>query len=266
MINPVPISQNQFKQIRKLKNRKYRTLERLYLCEGHRLLTAAISSGKIISDIVVTEKYLKHTNFKSITDFLKSSATSIQLCNEKQMLSLSDEVTPPGILFLVKNDLKDANDLGQCNDNKLIFLENVSDPGNLGTVIRSALWFNIRTILLSPDCVDPTNPKVVRASAGAIFSADIYTDVEPGFVFSKLTVKGYECTASTLADAISVNDWIPANKCILFIGSEASGLSDEIIKHCRNKVTIPGNEEMESLNLAIAAGILLYKLTEKETI
>lgn len=228
-------------------------------------MTAAISSGKIITDIVVTEKYRKHANFKSITGFLQSSATATHLCNEKQMQNLSDEITPPGILFLVKNDLRDPNDLEQCKDNKLIFLENVSDPGNLGAVIRSAVWFNIRTILLSPGCVDPTNPKVVRASAGAIFSAEIYTDVEPGLVFSKLTVKGYECTASTLADAISVNDWIPANKCILFIGSEASGLSDEIIRQCRNKVTIPGNEEMESLNLAIAAGIFLYKLTEKET-
>jgi RNA methyltransferase, TrmH family len=260
MLNPALLSQAKLKQIRKLKSRKYRVLEKLYLCEGYRLFTAAFNSGAEIIDIVVSDNFLNHDNYRQMTKALEKSSLSIYRCSEKQMREISDDVTPPGLLFLVKYDFKNESHLEQCIENKVIYLENISDPGNLGAIIRTALWFDMNSLILSPNCVDPTNPKVVRASAGAIFYADIYLNIESELVFSKFKSRNFNFAASTASGNISIADWHPPKKCMLFLGSEANGLSAEIIDKCDNQIKIPGNNKIESLNLAVAGGIFISQL------
>ncbi len=111
MINPVPISLNKIKQIRKLKSRKFRTLQKTFFCEGHRLLTAALASKQEIIEMVVTENYLKNDNFDQINASFGDKNISTAVCSEKEMSDLSDEVTPPGIIFLVKHNLRTGSDL-----------------------------------------------------------------------------------------------------------------------------------------------------------
>jgi TrmH family RNA methyltransferase len=262
MLNPAPLSQAKLKQIRKLKSRKHRILEKLYLCEGYRLFTAAAASGREITDIIVSDNFLNHDNYRRLTKVLDNSNLSIYRCNDKQMQEISEDVTPPGLLFLVKHDFKNENHLDQFSENKIIFLENISDPGNLGTIIRTALWFDIRSLILSPNCVDPTNPTVLRASAGASFYADLYLNIESDVAFSKFKSRNFNFAASSASGNISIYDWHPPKKCMLFLGSEANGLSAKTIDKCDYKIKIPGNEKIESLNLAVAGGIFISKLAD----
>jgi len=262
MLNPSPLSQAKLKQIRKLKSRKHRVLENLYLCEGYRLFTAALNSDAEITDIVISDNFLNHDSYRRVSKALNNTNLSIYQCSDKQMLEISEDVTPPGLLFLVKHHFKNDNHLDQCIENRIIYLENISDPGNLGTIIRTALWFDIRSLILSPNCVDPTNPKVVRASAGAIYYSDLYLNIKSDLVFSKFNSRNFQFAASSASGNISITNWHPPKKCMMFLGSEANGLSAEIIDKCDYQIKIPGNDKIESLNLAVAGGIFMSKLVE----
>jgi tRNA G18 (ribose-2'-O)-methylase SpoU len=105
---------------------------------------------------------------------------------------------------------------------------------------------------------------VVRASAGAIFFADLYINIDPDLIFSNFKSKKFNFVASSASGNISITDWHPQEKCILFLGSEASGLSSKLINKCDKQIKIPGNNKIESLNLAVAGGIFISKLAETQ--
>ncbi len=265
MINPVAISQNKLKQIRKLKQRKYRAIEKCYFCEGSRLLSAALASDMVITDIVITKDFQRHQDLSDLVKNPDRFTGSVYQCSEKQMTDLSEEVTPPGLLFLVRSELKDHRALTNLHEKRVVYLENISDPGNLGTIIRSALWFDVNQIILSPGCVDPLNPKVIRASAGAIFFVDIFQNVDKDKLFMIFDPEEYAFVASTPAGNLTLDDCDPGSRWILFLGSEANGLSKEVLGKCDIKVRIPGNNRADSLNVASSAGIFLYHLAHTQT-
>jgi TrmH family RNA methyltransferase len=262
---PAPISQNKYKSIRKLKHRKHRIAENVLLCEGHRLLHSAVDAGIEISDILITEHYL-HTSGRDtlIIEKLENSS-SLHLCTEKQMQEISEEVTPAGILFVARKKFKSINEIPNCRAQWIIYLQNISDPGNLGTIIRSAMWFNLPVIMLSPDSVEPGNPKVVRASAGSIFTADIYKDIPADLMHREFTNRGYNCLATGASGTQSVYNWLPEQKGVLCLGSEAHGLTPDLLHLSTACIFIPGNNQVESLNLGVAAGIIFSKLSENSS-
>ena len=260
MTDPAPLSHTKLKHFRKLKNRKHRALNRLFFAEGFRQFTAALSSEIEIETVLVSDHFVKNKNYKQILRESADSGFPVYHCTEAQMRELSDDVSPPGIMIITPYHDKNRNHLDTCSENKILYLENISDPGNLGTIIRTAVWFNIKTIFLSPKCVDPTNPKAVRATAGAIFYANLFSDIPPDMMFTFFKQRRYQFAASSASGNVSVSDWQPGDKCILFLGSEAHGLSQEVMNKCDKKIKIPGNTEIESLNLAVAAGIFCNKL------
>ena len=164
-----------------------------------------------------------------------------------------------GIAFQPKNDMELLK-----KSKRVVLLENISDAGNLGTIIRSASAFNIDSIVLYGDTVDIYNPKCVRSTVGNLWKTNIVT---------KKTVKELDkyfsdfervATLPKTQNSIWLKDWNPAEKVLVMFGSEADGLSDELISYATKNLTIEMNKEVESLNLSISTGIIMYKIRTDE--
>jgi TrmH family RNA methyltransferase len=138
-------------------------------------------------------------------------------------------------------------------------LENLQDPGNLGTIIRTAAATDCHTILLSPGCVDPYNPKVVRATMGAILAVDIFTDTDLPVKISELTAAGYQVLGTDLSASASLFESQLDIKTAWLIGNESQGLSKSLRTLCTTVLKIPMTDKAESLNAAVAASLCLYE-------
>ena len=261
MFSPKLLSTNKQKQIRKLKQKKFRNQSNSFIAEGFRLFDAAISSPNLITqEIIITEEFQKSKQGLKVKEEAKKHNITIFIADDQQMRSISNEVTPPGIVFIVNKEISKISLPAKIEEKIIIYLDRISDPGNLGTIMRSASWFGVNTIFLSPECVDPWNHKSVRASAGALFTLNLYTETD--FTFIKtFKQNGYQFIATVVSDGIPLNEWDITSRSIIFLGQEASGLSKEILKHADVHISIPGDGHVESLNLSVAAGILLYEAT-----
>ena len=145
------------------------------------------------------------------------------------------------------------------NDNigkKVVILDNVQDPGNVGTIIRTAIAFGINDIFLSFDSVDIYNEKLIRSSQGAIFKANV-KNVNIMTLITKLKKDGYKIYGTTLNNAIGLQSFVNTNQIALVFGNEGQGISKAILDHCDERIFIE-IKGFESLNVAIAAGICLY--------
>jgi len=235
-------------EIKKLKQKKYRNEFGHFLVEGEHLileLEKAANSNPLLknSELYFTERYQDwQTSFKKT------------LVSEKQMRQFSDTDTPQGIIAVVPiiKNTATANDLSE----RVIYLNEIQDPGNLGTIFRTLAWFGGFRCLLSPDSVDPFNPKVVRASMGAIFTVPFELDVP----LATLTTRFSKLIALDI-EGESINSTGYKNGDCYIFGNEARGLPREQLSSLTVKsFTIPGNAGVESLNLAAAVNICAYEL------
>jgi TrmH family RNA methyltransferase len=263
MNTPPLLSENKQKLLYKAHQKKYRDQLDLYFGEGYRLLTAAFddSTTKIL-EIILGDRVL-HSDQGSL--ILRSAADRkipVYYSREHQMRRLSAEVTPPGIFFTVAKKSRSSNDLLKCQEQVIVYLDQISDAGNLGTILRSMVWFGIKSLVLSPGSVDVYNPKSVRASAGAIFASNVYTNLPFDQVVTLLKPQHYRIIAAVPGRGQSILELKPEDKILLVFGSEATGLSEPVIKLVDQMVTIPQKGNVESLNLAVSAGIIFYQLTQ----
>jgi len=263
MFSPTHLSSNKLKQIRKLKQKKFRNQSNYFLCEGIRLYDAATETGElVIKELILSEYFNSTERGIQIRETAQKRGIDVHLIDENGMKAISEDLTPPGIVFIVEKKHINQQSLLTCEDKIILYLDRISEPGNLGTILRSACWFGVKTIVLSPDSVDPWNAKSVRASAGAIFAANIYTDVKFNLLREKFKQKKYQIIATVVSDGILLNKWEICSNNIICLGQEASGLSKEIIKNADLHINIPGDGSIESLNLSVATGIVLYEATK----
>ena len=245
---------------KKLHQKKYRTQLGYYLVEGEHLVLelqkAAKQNGQNFKNtqLYVTEEYQEWANALD-ADF------KIFTISKKHMAQLSDTKTPQGIIACVPlpdltADLKQAQTVKTSNE-KYIYLHEAQDPGNLGTILRTLAWFGGFTLLLSPNSVDPFNPKVVRSSMGAIFHVPMELDVELTDLqnrfekFAYLDMQGEKINSPQFAEF----------DCYLF-GNEARGVPrDALAAFNATAFTIPGSGAIESLNLASAVNMSAYQLS-----
>ncbi|MFZ2978574.1 MAG: RNA methyltransferase, partial [Candidatus Magasanikiibacteriota bacterium] len=164
--------------------------------------------------------------------------------------------TFPGVLAIVEQSEVELNDL----TGNIICLDGVKDPGNLGTIIRTADWFGIKNIILAEDCVDPYNPKVVRSTMGSIFRVNIFESEGIVRDLSYLQEDGYKLNGLVM-NGVNLDKLKPGNKEIYVLGSESHGIRPEVEKILDKKYTISGSGSAESLNVAVACGILLSRIS-----
>lgn len=254
------------KAIQKLKQKKYRKIENAFICEGFRLFDAALRAAPtLIKEIVLSQSLLESGQGKYVIDICQKRKIPVYTAAIRTIQILSDEVTPAGLIFSVEKNVLTRQELSTAQQNIILYFDRITDPGNLGTLIRSAAWFGVPLLVLSPGCVDPFNPKAVRASAGAIFETAICTEIEFEWLHKHFKKNQYQFVATAASQGVATKKWQVAQKSLIFFGQEASGLNEKILQAADIHLTIPGAGKTESLNLSTAASIIMYEYFSRQT-
>ena len=227
------------KYIKKLNDKKYRDEFNEFIIEGEHLVQEAYKCG-LLKEIVLLEGFSIDINvsYIEVTDSI--------------MKYISNLDTPCNILGICKK----KND--KLTGNRLLLLDDIQDPGNMGTIIRSCVAFNMDTIVLNKGCVDIYNPKVLRATQGMIFNVNIIT--EDLYEFIK-NIKGeYKILGTDVNNGKSLKDIEKVEKFAIIMGNEGKGVKSNLLDLCDEYIHINMNENCESLNVAVATSIILYEL------
>ena len=229
----------------KLKERKYRKKTNTFIVEGLHSVLEAYKTGSIIE--LILEK----------DEVLPFDLPCVYVTNEI-INKISSLETPSNIMALCKIN-NDNVELG----NRILLLDNVQDPGNLGTIIRSAVAFNVDSIVLSPDCVDVYNPKVLRSTQGMIFHIpiivrDLFETID---TIKKEEIPVYGTRVEFGEDVSSLKEKDKV-KYALVMGNEGNGVKRELLEKCDKNLFIDMSEKVESLNVSVAASILMYELNK----
>ena len=229
----------------KLKDRKYRKKTNTFIVEGRHLVLEAYKAGKIIE--LILEK----------DEVLPLDLPIVYVTNEI-ISRISEMETPSTVMALCKMDCEE-----EIKGEKILMLDGIQDPGNLGTIIRSSLAFNVDTIVLSPECVDLYNPKVIRSTQGMLFGINIIRkELEP--IIKELKEKEipvYGTRVEYGEDVVNLKDK-DRKKYALIMGNEGQGVRGEILDMCDKYLYIDMNDQVESLNVAVATSILLYEFNK----
>lgn len=235
------IDNKMIKDIKKLTQKKYRDSQGLFLVEGEHLVLEAYKSGYLKNIILLenTEFSLEKDNIY-VTDRVMNYLTELD-SHQKVM----------GICYKIKE---------QEMGNRILALDGVQDPGNLGTIIRSAVAFNCDTLILSKNTVDIYNSKVIRASQGLIFNLNIIIkDIKD--LVNNLKDQDYDIIGTKVDDGIDIRNIKVPEKFALIMGNEGQGVSDEVLDLCTSYAHIKMNNDCESLNVGVATSIMLYELS-----
>lgn len=223
---------------KKLRDSKFIKEENKFIVEGEHLVEEAYKSGNLL-EVITSEQNTKYN--------VKTTLVS-KRCLEKISLLKST----PSIMGVVK-----LNFGKEIKGEKIVLLDNVGDPGNVGTIIRSALAFNVSTVVLSPGSVSVFNDKLIRSTEGTIFNMNIVT-LDLKDAINLIKSKGIKIYYADMFGNINLDE-ANINSYALVLGSEGKGISDYIKEICDDSINIPMNNKCESLNVAVTGGIIMYK-------
>jgi len=234
------VSKNQIKFITSLQQKKYRLANQMFIAEGVKVIQELLQSNFVLEHLYETSSI-----FENIANYQKS------LISEQDMKRISALSSPSACLAIFKIPKDNAIE----NSGLIIALDDIRDPGNLGTIIRLSDWFGVKQILCSPETVDVYNPKVIQATMGSIARVKVsYLDLKSFFANTSLPVFGAFMDGATIYKEKLATDGI------LIFGNEANGISSELEKFIENRIAIPrfGDiQQTESLNVATATAIFL---------
>ena len=255
------LSAARIKQLKSLHQKKHRRQENQFLLEGNRLIDQALSADAQLLEVWMTQKNLNSTFGKNILQKFKEKKIPFCLAPEKIIRQISDSLNDQGIIALAPIPDYEKYD---GPPKRAIYLDGISDPGNMGTILRTAAWFGIKSIFRSPECVDPFNSKVVRSALGAHFYFSHFEATSEEKVLGDYTKAGMEIFGSDMKGSpIRSLNLQAAKGWILILGNEAHGLGELAQTFITSTISIPGIEGMESLNVSVAGGILLHTLTSQ---
>ncbi|MDU7547514.1 RNA methyltransferase [Clostridium perfringens] len=241
---------NLFKEIKKLKEKKHRIKSNKYLIEGLRFVEEAIKSKVSIDSIIFTESF-KEKNpdlFLKINENIKL----IQM-NEALLKQLCSTENPQGIVGVINMQNKELK-----SGELVVLVDKVQDPGNMGTIIRTAHAAGAAGIVMTKGTVDIYNDKTLRSTMGSIFYIPIVEDDSLDFIKS-LKKEGYKLVVSSLQGKNNFFEENLQGKVMIAVGNEGNGVSDEVYDIADIKVKIPMPGEAESLNVAVATSIMIYE-------
>jgi TrmH family RNA methyltransferase len=236
----------------------------LFLCEGARLCCDAAQSGVEIVAFYATESGCQR--YASYCSQIEAKAQSSALISDHVAPLLSDTKNPQGVYCVCKMPQQEESVSAWALAGSYLVLEEMQDPTNLGTVLRTAEALGISGVLLTGDCCDPFGPKVVRGSMGAVFRMKLYRCDNLPQTLAELKEQGFATMAAVVdSDAVPVTKVSFAAPSVMVIGNEGNGLRQETIAACSHRVTIPMLGRAESLNASSAVSILLWEMMrEKE--
>ena len=242
------ITKNTIKTIASLKQQKFRKELGLFVAEGHKTVDELLSSDFETVGLYATEAFLSdHPAF--------AGAEPVSTVQMEQMSGLD---TPPGILAVAK--IPTQGEI-KTSSRFVLALDGIANPGNMGTLIRTAEWFGIGDIVCSPDCVEIWNPKVVQATMGSLFRVKVWeAELQPYLLQARSEGKA---VYGALLEGENLFGMREKPEGIIVIGSESHGIRAEVLPCITHPITIPraGGSQTESLNAAVAGGIIMAELT-----
>lgn len=248
------------KEIKSLHRKKDRWIKKSFFVEGIRAVEESILSNAKISYIVYSDMLFHIKGGEELFNKINTSIHKVIYISDELFYEVSDTEKPQGILAVVEYDLKTIDDIISEKDNFLILLDRVQDPGNMGTIIRTADAFGSNGIIVTEGCVDIFNPKTIRSTMGSIFHIPLLYYKSANEAIRDLKDKGITVITTSL-DAKEYCFNVDFKKDFaLIIGNEASGVSNEVIDDSDLLIKIPMPGDAESLNAAIASSVIMYEV------
>lgn len=241
------ITKLQVKYIQSLGQKKIRDEEGVFIAEGPKIINEMLAQGTTVQQLFATDEWLQQQ-----PETIQTKATLVTAAELERLSYLS---TPNQVLGVFKKPNWPVTDYAAGLN---LVLDGIQDPGNLGTIIRIADWFGIQHIYCSEDCADAFAPKVVQSTMGGI----IRVQVAYGAVAGLLAVYPQLPVFAAALNGQSLLGMQPVKQGFLVIGNESKGIREEIMQLCTHKITIPGKGGAESLNAAVATGIIVSHLLE----
>ena len=253
------------KETCELKIKKYRMAADAFIIEGARSTEEVLNSGWDILRAFV-DLSVESDRVQKIADELEAIGVMVFEVKAEVMHRLSDTDTPQGILAVVRKKACELNDFNQRNAGLLLVLDEVRDPGNLGTIIRTADAAGIAGIILLEGCTDIFAPKAVRSAMGSLFHLPIRNEQNKKEFISWCRENNWSLWSSSLEGGQSIYSEELAKRTAIIIGNEAEGVSAELLSASEKRVYIPMPGKAESLNAAIAAGIILFECVRRKLV
>ena len=248
------------KNIRKLKEKKYRDANNEYLIEGIKLIKEAVEEKAKIKLIVVCEESIEDGDIdqKLLYEIAKYDCIYV---NKKVFSILTDVQNPQGILAVIekKNNEENIN----YKEDIIVVLDGIQDPGNLGTILRTIDSVGLSQVIVSKETADSYNLKVVRSTMGAIFRVNVIESEDLLQTLKNLKKHKYKIMATSLETNNSIYD-VEYNKKVIVIGNEANGVSKNVLEYADEKIKIPMLGKTESLNASVATSIILYEYVRRK--
>lgn len=252
------------KKLRQLEQKKYRELYKQYVVEGWRSIHDILPEG-VLNSIFIAESEINKTQTANLLEKVKNIPI---YCLKNELASkLSFTENAQGVWGIADKPQNSIDDflasfkVDNISKELYLLLDNIQDPGNLGTIIRTALAAGVKALFLSKDCVDEFNPKVVRSTMSALCKLPVYSGLTDKHISELLKIiPSYALTINTL---IKYNEVQYNSPTMLILGNEGNGIRPWIIEEAMQEITIPMYGNIESLNISIAAAIAMYKVAEQ---
>ncbi len=257
------LSKEKLKELLRLTTKKGRKKQGKFFIEGLRLCEEAAESLWSIQSVLFTISFERKTKGRELLKKMQKLNADLIPVKSQILAKLSDTVTAQGIICVAKAKRVPVKDLWRKNIKVIVALDGISDPGNVGTLIRTADAFGTDAVLLSDNTVELYNPKVVRSSMGSIFHLMIFEETDLKETILKLKKQKFKIFGTHVKEGKSLDKINPLGKICLLIGNEAEGLNRKLIKLADEIIHIPTYGKAESFNVAVAGGILLYEVTKK---
>ena len=260
------------KRIRKLQRPKERKKQNLLLLEGNNLLVSALTNNFPLVTVFCTPKWRER--HQHLIQDLEKKASEIQLVSPEVLVSIATTVNPDGVVAIAQRSFSAQNsasvplNLGGSTERVELGLavETLQDPGNLGTIIRTAVATDVDRLWLSQDSVDPDHPKVLRASVGEWFRLPMAVTPSLKDIVKEQKQQGVRVIATVPQSDFTYWQLDLTRPSLLLIGNEGAGLSSELMELADQQVSIPLVNEVESLNAAIATALILYEAQRQNQI
>ena len=244
------------KHIKKLKEKKYREEYGEFLVEGIKMIEEAILENAKIKSIIICDDCKTAGNIPNDLMYEIAKLNCIYVA-EKVFNSITEVINPQGIMAIIEKPSNKENEIDFKQENFLI-LDNIQDPGNMGTILRTADSLNLNQIIVSKGSADIYNPKVVRSTMGAIFRIKVIEVENLSKVIKEMKKHKINVYATDLKTDKSIYD-VDYKKSAIVIGNEANGVSSAVLDEATEKIKIPMIGKTESLNAAVATSIILYE-------
>ena len=248
------------KNVKKLKDKKYRDLENVYIVEGIKMVKEAILENASIRQIIICDDCEKSDLISKEMMYEIAKYDCIYVTN-KIFKYITEVQTPQGVMAIIEKNNKDKEI--NYNEDIIVVLDDIQDPGNLGTILRTVDSIGLSQILVSKGTADAYNPKVVRSTMGAIYRVKVIECDNLKETLKEIKKNKFKILVTSLDDSKSVYD-IKYYKKVIIIGNEANGVEEEIVKLADEKIKIPMLGKTESLNASVATGVVLYEYVRQK--